>query len=333
MHSFLQIHMNTTVVNTTSLYPQDSQGVIIALWTTMCAYFVWTMLIIMLLFVRRRYQPVRVRMPSLLIYHMVACCFYVSFYHVRIIVGRNAFPCFLYSFIWFIGITEMFTTHTLRCFRFLIVFKWSKRITKIDEADKTTRILKKLLGMRWVFFIVVLLMFLQIPIWLFSIGIVSSYSKLMFIAAACRLGDTIYFALANVGVNAMVLAIMLVMVLKGVKDTWGIRLEIVFTALTWVVAMIVFAVMNFTSSYDRCCEYTAFPAGYAVLICVVVDNIITCVIPCVLSFRHKNNYTLSSLGDNSEILEDLDQVLINDQYRAELKDFAVKSFCPESLSK
>jgi hypothetical protein len=79
-----------------------------------------------------------------------------------------------------------------------------------------------------------------------------------------------------------------------------------------------------------CCEYTYFPGGAFLFVCIIIEAITSCLIPCLLSFRRKYNTTQLS---NAMIQDKIDEVLDNEKYRAIFKEYLIRSLCPEALCK
>jgi hypothetical protein len=320
--------MNATNTTDASLFPPDSEHLKIAMWITMFLYLAYSSILLVLLVIRRKHQPVRVRIPALLFYHVVMNCVMLILLHTRIIVGRDIFPCFIYTATYYFSVPEIAVPHLFRMFRFIVVFKIARNIGT-NAYDNKIKILRMLMTTRFTVLAIAFVAILHVIFWLVGMGIVTAIDNIpQYSTQGCRLGSNTYFVVAIIILYLIILLVMIFAILTQVKDTWGIRLEVVIMSTMWIIAVTLFCILNFLPQYISCCEFSWFPAGYVIYIASILDTAITCLLPVVLSFRN----TKSNVKDVNE-QEVLHIILNNEQYRAELKEFSIQSFCPENICK
>jgi hypothetical protein len=175
--------------------------------------------------------------------------------------------------------------------------------------------------------VIVTLLATTIALWLLVSGLVSiSQPKYFSFTDGCGLGFGIYLVLPLICVYILVDIIFICLLIKGVRDNYGIRYEIFIVSAGWIIFIIVFIILYVVPQYANVYEYQ-FASGYILLFGFTYDSIVSCTIPCILSFRKRYNNQKDVAGD------DLNQVLNNDKHREAFKQYAVASFCPESICK
>jgi hypothetical protein len=171
------------------------------------------------------------------------------------------------------------------------------------------------------------LLAISVALWLLVVGIVSiSQPKYFTFTDGCGLGAGAYLVLALVGIYLAVDFLFICLLIRGVRDNYGIRYEVFIVSAAWVLFLIVFAIMYFVPAYAAVYEYH-FAAGYILFFGFCFDSFVSCTLPCLLTFRKVNDYQQVSPSD------EVSMVLMNEKYREAFKTYAISSFCPETICK
>jgi hypothetical protein len=315
------------------MMPPDTIYSVTLMIVLICFYSVFTIINLILVLLRRNDQPVKARHVPFIVFHLIGlwiCCFLGCF---RVIYSRAKFPCLLYTAVYLIGVPIMFLPNVFRCYRLLLIFKLSRFKANIhqdhQETNKRNNILmiKRLLHWSVTTLSSIILIVFQVSLWLILSGI-SSISNPVYLSfsTGCFLGYFSYTILVTSGLYIFIDFILICLLIKGVRDTWGIRYEVFIISALWLLCLIVFGIEYFVPQYGNVYEYYV-PSGTALFVGFVQDLFFSCTLPCLLSFMkiYNKNAGMSEPSDNIQF------ILKNDEYRELLKKFAVESFCPESI--
>jgi hypothetical protein len=321
--------------STTSTVPPDTIYSVSLIITMICVYSVFTFINLFLVVLRRNHQPVKARHVPGIIFHLIGLWIVCFLSCVRIAYSRAVFPCLLYTATYMFAVPVVFIPHVYRCYRLFLIFKLSRFKANIrnnsEEANKRNniQIMKRLLHWSVTTTATITLIMVQIALWLLIAGISSISDPLyLSVTTGCYLGNYSYAMLVTCGIYVVIVLILMCMLITGVRDAWGIRYEVFIVSAAWALALIIFAILYFVPQYGDVYEYYV-PSGSVLFLGFVVDTFVSCTFPCLLSFMKINN---KKAGVN-EPSEDILFILNKSEYRELLKNFAVESFCPESIRK
>lgn len=114
------------------------------------------------------------------------------------------------------------------------------------------------------------------------------------------------------------------------------RYEIYFNIFQWFIVLIVFVGCTFIPWTNDVAD-VYLPYGYIIYVGCFLDNTVSCLIPIIASFvLQSRSATYKSLVNDLEANGDLQQnelhiMLHSKQLRSMFKQFAVRSFAPETL--
>ncbi|KAL9643604.1 hypothetical protein ABK040_015771 [Willaertia magna] len=146
----------------------------------------------------------------------------------------------------------------------------------------------------------------------------------------CPAGSRVYAVLALTVVYVVVDFILLFIIWRSVKETWRIREECLAVMLIWIVVVIIFFVFGVWGAYSS--EYEHYvPAGWIILIGCVSDNVISCLIPVLLSFYTSRFSYVEGVEEGKNSTSEIQEVLYDKKARELFKEFAIQSFVPESV--
>jgi hypothetical protein len=229
--------------------------------------------------------------------------------------------------------TTIFLPHIVRCYRLFFIFKLSYFQTKkLDEAGNKRRIqiIMKLISPYAIYSIAGVLLAIHIALWLLTCGLVSIQDYHYFSFEGCGVYGLYYvfYLILVLGVIYTAVDIVFVcLLIRGVRDNYGIRYECFALTAMWIILLIVFTTLACIPIYSDIYEYQ-FSFGFILCIGLFIDSFVSCTLPCLLSFK-KLNRNEKEIGD-SDMLE---RILNNEEHRELLKTYAVQSFCPESIRK
>lgn len=106
-------------------FKEDFITVPIISWIVLALYSIWTLLLLILVIVRRNHQPVKARSPLLMILSLITMCFFVVFNALRFGIGRSLFPCILYTMSFSLLQPGVFLPTVLRAWRLFFVYRVS----------------------------------------------------------------------------------------------------------------------------------------------------------------------------------------------------------------
>ncbi len=311
-------------MNATTLAPY-AEHVVVTSYVYVVLYSLFVFFNIFLIFVRRNRQPVKIRSPQFIIFHLFSSWTIVTPCVIRLIVGSNKFPCVYYILIYGMAVPMFMVPSVVRMYSFILIFRVShlQSRTTSDYSNRIKRI-KRLMSpiVLWLFIGVILL--LHLFMWIGTAFLINYTENVnLFSTSGCGIGKFTYLPLAHVILYALILFVLLLLLIGGVRDTYGIRYETVVITTIWVLGAIGFAVFP-ASQYPEHME-KQFPAGYILFLVVLIDIIITSTIPVILSFQKKYR---SNQQVNTDVIR---MILEDDKYRAVFKDYAVRSICAESI--
>jgi hypothetical protein len=286
---------------------------------------------LVLLTLRRNYQPLKARFVPALYINMVFYWLAIVITCSRLIVGRNDFPCMLYTGVYCIAAPFTALPHVIRCYRLVVIFKLSKFKTTANvnaaKAKQTINIVNRLVSWPVLLAICIILPLLQLALWLLFSGVYSITNYRYFTyTTGCGLDNLAYLVIVVVGIFLFTDFILILFLVRGVRDTWGIRYEVMFLSLLWLISVIAFAILFFIPVYANDYDYSVFASGFVLVFAAHIDCFVACTLPSILSFRKKSELTITDQSD-------VERTLGNDKYRDLLKQYAVESFCPESICK
>ncbi len=283
---------------------------------------------IALIIVRRNKQPVKIRSPQFIIFHLLSMWLIAMPLVIRLIVSRATFPCFIYTMVYCVAVPLGFLPFLIRIYRFVLVFRLSNmQLSKDVNAGKRIKVIKRLMSLRVMWSVSLILIFLHILLWAAVSGILTATEKFNFFSVSgCKAGKFVYVPIAILAIYAVVILVLLILLIRGVKEPYFIRAETITVVIIWLVILIQFGVCGSVPQFDDRIELN-FPAGTLVFCGVFLDVLLTSIIPLIMTFQKKYNVGDTSTVNNDEIL----QILSSEQKRAELKDFAVRSVCAESI--
>ncbi len=253
------LKMNTTATErpaynyTASSFPPDTETLRIAAIVTLCLNTVWTLALMIFVFLRRNKQPVKVRAPPLLISHLFVLWLLVTIFALRIVVGRVNFPCFVYMIVYYVAAPEVAIPTLLRCYRFILVFKLSRYSAQVKDRIRSTKLLKamkvlvsyKVLALLGLTFLVVH----ACCAFLFTGILTATGPENLYSANGCNSGNNVYFTATVLVIYAAVVIIMFFIIAKDWKEPYLIRIEMVCSAISATVFMVPFLVANFNYDY------------------------------------------------------------------------------------
>jgi hypothetical protein len=331
--------MNNT--NTTLPAQTDGPSVIYGNSAYLPLYTVWIFINVVLVVWRRKYQPVKSRSSLLMLLSLFTSYILILLLGLRYAIGRLLFPCLVYMTTFFLSVPGVFLPTTIRCWRLLLIYTHSRLKLAFAHDDKTgqarertrIRILNVLTSPQFIFGLVVALFAIHTIIMFVSLGILTAVDPILYFTftAGCYMPFSILaIVVAQVLIYMffMILSAILLLVTKA-NDAWGIRVEVIFSVINFTFWSTLYFVLNVIPAYQDYPEYI-FPAGSCVYAVCLIDNIMTCFIPCCRSFIVRNNYTFRNLDDNSRDSR-LFMVLSNDEYRHAFKKYGMQSFCPEAI--
>ena len=114
---------------------------------------------------------------------------------------------------------------------------------------------------------------------------------------------------------------LLLVLIRGVRDNYIIRYECFGLTVMWIVLLTVLTTLACIPIYLDIYEYQ-FSFGFVLTVGIFIDSLVSCTLPCLLSFR-KLNRNENQIGE-SDVLE---RVLLNTAHRELLKTYAMQSFC------
>lgn len=106
-------------------FKEDFVTVPIISWIVLALYSIWTLLLLILVIVRRNHQPVKARSPLLMILSLITMSFFVVFNALRFGIGRSLFPCILYTVSFSLLQPGVFLPTVLRAWRLFFVYRVS----------------------------------------------------------------------------------------------------------------------------------------------------------------------------------------------------------------
>ncbi|EFC50859.1 RGS-domain-containing protein [Naegleria gruberi] len=144
----------------------------------------------------------------------------------------------------------------------------------------------------------------------------------------CFVGTKVYAVLVLTLIYYVTSFVMLIIIWRKVKENWFIRREVFVVMLFWIIDVLLFFVAGIWGSYNLIYEHY-FPAGWIILFGCLFDNVVSCLIPIILSFQtSKYQWNDSTEAGNSiEVRE----ILRDKKARAFFKEFATESFVPEGI--
>jgi hypothetical protein len=317
------------VMNTTDDVPY-AQHVVISSYIYIFLYTIFTFLNVLFIYLRRKHQPVQIRSPEFIIFHLVAMWGIIIPCVVRQITGKSTFPCFYYVIIYCFSVPMVIVPHVIRMYRFVLIFRLSHLQLRKDtemNVDKRIKVIKVLTSSPVLWFITFFILFIHAIIWaVMSVVLTHTENIDYFGLSGCKVTKYTYLTLSFNLIYAVLLIFLLILLIKGVKDTYGIRYETFGTMILWVIVSIVFVVYAAVPPFSPQVE-SNFPAGTFMFVAYVIDVIITSVIPIALSYRKV--YTQYYKVDMDEIT----QILHKDLDRAPFKEYAIRSVCAENICK
>jgi hypothetical protein len=315
--------------------PTDSAFVVYSAAALLPFTTIWLFANIVLVIARRNYQPLKARSVPAILLFLVICWVVLVVNSARLVVGRSKFPCLVYTASFCLMAPMIFIPHIIRCYKLLFVFKLSNLKVKyrtdagedlVSATNKKIKIMSRFISWPFIAGCALTLFLIQVAIWLLVSGLLSISQPVYFsFSSGCGLGGTSYVVLAVSAIYCVVDLIFIALLIRGVRDTWFIRYEIFVVSSMWLVLMIGFGVMFFVPIYADVYDYQ-FPAGYVCYFGLFMESFLSSFVPSILTFRKKPNTA-------EEPLEEAEKVLVNNNYRESLKEYAVMSFCTESICK
>ena len=157
----------------------------------------------------------------------------------------------------------------------------------------------------------------------------------------CPTGKRVYAVLALTAVYVIVGLVMLIVVWRLVRENWNIRQEVFIVMSFWLFDVILFFVSGVWGSYSKIYEHY-FPGGWIILFGCIFDNIVSVLVPCILSFQ-QSRYAWTESGHSapsgSSVEEgmqnsanaELREILYDNKARVMFKQFSTESFVPEGI--
>ncbi len=318
--------MNST--NSTLNYTDSAFNVYMS-YITFCGWTLMFFINVLMTIIRRNHQPVKARFVPVVVIHQFLMWVGVVLPTVRIVVGRISYPCMIYTFSYCFAL-GIFLPHIVRCYRLIVIFKLSAaKVNNSSENSVRTQNLISFFSRAisppvLIAFVLIMVAF-QVAMWLFISGLQSITQPEFFsFNKGCGLGGLLYFILALGGIYAVVDFILICFLIRGVRDAYGIRYEVFIASAVYTLALIIFGVLYLIPYWQNVIEIQ-FAEGWFLITALMVDSILSCTLPWMLSFRRQ--------VINETTHNDIEMTLANEKYRAILKKYAVESFCPESICK
>lgn len=305
-----------------------------AVWVVGCLFLFG--LTSLLLVLRRNYQPLKSRSPLLLWVTMTGELIIVVWACTRMVVGRSNFPCVLYVTFYCLMPPLVFAPIVLRCWRLLFVSKLASTKTLLaaqntgteyDSVKRRFAIIKIVISTPFLLILslVIVLLHLIVAILLFipdlsKLDLKGCFAGMVFMAAAALI--TLFW-----GILALASAIVAKIL---VREPWGIARGIGVTVLGIIPATLFWFVLNVIPGYADIIE-RYFPSGFFLFAALVFDVFFNSLLTIVLTFTH----TAKMAKMQTEIeahKKGLIDVLQDPESRKFLKEFAVKSFAPETVA-
>ena len=150
----------------------------------------------------------------------------------------------------------------------------------------------------------------------------------------CPSGKRVYAVLALTIVYVIICLAMLIAVWRLVKENWNIRQEVFIVMAFWLLVVILFFVSGVWGSYNTIYEHY-FPGGWIILFGCIFDNIVSVLVPCILSLQ-QSRYTWTDTSGTSQELgatinNEIREILYDNNARKLFKQFSTESFVPEGI--
>ncbi len=322
--------MNTTNSSLPFPIPDGPANYVLSI-IVVCGFSLFTAFNLVFVTIRRNHQPVKSRyVPAIYLSHFVFW-FGIMTTFLRFIIGRNIFPCMFYTGVYCIVVPVAALPHVVRTWRLLIIFKLStiKTSQNLQNSAKEKRfisILSRLVSGKFFLSVLIVIMLIQTALWLLGSGLNSIKLPIYFTyTSGCGFDAISYIFLGLLAIYIAFDLLLMIFLIRGVRDTWGLRMETFTLTLIWTIFLVIFGVLFLVPAYADYYEYTALASGFVLVIPSVTDCFVSCTLQCILSFK-KN---VATANDQSELL----LILSTASYREKFKQYAVESFCPESICK
>ncbi|KAL0487335.1 4 TM domain-containing transmembrane protein [Acrasis kona] len=165
---------------------------------------------------------------------------------------------------------------------------------------------------------------LHISVWLLSTGIYSAAGpQFLYTTNSCSV-DMYLLLVPIIGIILYFMFQLMFIVIvfaARMRDTYGIVLELFLVITGYFIASIVVLITNVLPSYSNHTEYIFVSLWFAEF-AIIWDSFVMAFIPSVLSIMPSKELTKD---------EDLGTFLTNEKQRNSLKEYAVRSLCPEDL--
>jgi uncharacterized integral membrane protein len=210
-------------------------------------------------------------------------------------------------------------------------------VTDVSRLHARIRFLNFITSRKFTFISVAIAFAVHVSVWLLFSGISTAVGHPFFSAYGCLANTALVgVATAQILVYCLLCIIYAIAVAIKVRDTYNIMYEVIGIVVVYVLMVIVFIIMNTEPSYVAIYEHY-FASGWLIPLTVGIDSIVTALVPTLLTFRKSNNYNAYHKQDESDSERQtkapIDILLEDEAARDDFKEFAVASFCPESIRK
>ncbi|KAL0481798.1 hypothetical protein AKO1_010587 [Acrasis kona] len=298
-----------------------------------CLYVLLSIVVIIMLLIKRNHDQIKKRGLLLMVSSIFFTGSTVLITLLRIAIGRNIFPCFLYMFANIVFNLTIVGILVLRSYRFLgmLMFSRLKSTRTFASSSKAILYMNRLRKYLALIALVVML-FAHISYWLVLLGVAAAFNDNYFTAYGCKVN--LMVVLCGVApvcfyCAAEILFLIMVVVFK-MKDTLGIVVQLVVTIFIYVVISVAFIIAQVVKEYNEKVE-PHFPALWFLSFGLIFDNICNTVVPCINTFDFSNLRRAFLPSHEPLLSDDIYAALEDEKIRSNLKDFATRSLSVEDI--
>lgn len=296
-------------------------------------------------FVRRHHQPLKLRSFTIYLMMAVSCLVMVDLLLVRQLVTREKFPCFIYSGLYFVIIPAYvlpFLLHSLRIyfiykinvFKDLEIFKETEEGLTFRASQKevslplTTKVqkLRKYVTDKFILKVYGAIMLIHVVAYALMVAFIPSLRTVR----GCSIGRVAFIGI-GVELGIYLIAVLVcVYLMKNVKENFKITREMFMCFAIWLLVVIVFITCTVLPSYRIQVEYKYFPSGFFLIVGATITFAINFVYPLGLSFSKQNN----SISEETKQVQqsELQQVLESAEARGLFKGHCAREFATENIA-